>query len=88
MAFFGCIMNPIGIWKMKKRTKKSIFNSKILLHCELCDQFIQTSGRDIQSVDSEESSQVASVGGDDDEGAIGETRFTHFHIQQILSKKP
>ena len=26
MAFFGCIMNPIGIWKMKKRTKKSIFN--------------------------------------------------------------
>ena len=27
------------------------------------------------------------IRGDDDGGAIGETRFTHFHIQQILSKK-
>ena len=26
LVFIGCVMNPIGIWKMNQRTKKSIFN--------------------------------------------------------------
>ena len=26
MVFVGCVMNPIGIWKMNQRAKKSIFN--------------------------------------------------------------
>ena len=26
MVFVGCVMNPIGIWKMNQRTKKTIFN--------------------------------------------------------------